>query len=189
MFKRITTTLALGLGAALLVPSTALAAKAPTGLTYATTTTVFDTPTTATVAGLHFEESQFGEACAAFDLTVIGSFQYWTGSEFVTMTQDPVPQRVTNCEANEAFRQDLATYYLNCPAGTFDLTRFTFNASPIYFGGSDGSTYIGSAPLAPLTLTAATNAQKGAICRLQAKTSQLSDSQLIAKLNKLLGRF
>jgi len=49
MLKRIITTLALALFAALLVPSAALAAKAPTGLSYNTTTTVFDTPTTATV--------------------------------------------------------------------------------------------------------------------------------------------
>jgi hypothetical protein len=185
--KRIIT--ALALVAMLLVPSAALAAKKPAGLTYTTTATVFDTSTTATVAGLHFEQSQFGEICAVFDLTVHGSFQYWTGSEFVTMTQDPVPQRVTNCQGIDAFRQDLAAFYLDCAAGMFDLSRFTSNASPVYFRGSDGSTYIGGAPLAPLVLTATTAKQREAICDLQARASRLPDKRLVAELNDLLVLF
>ena len=51
------------------------------------------TQTTATAAGLHFERNQFGEVCAGFSVTVHGSFQYWTGAESVTMTQDPPAQR------------------------------------------------------------------------------------------------
>jgi hypothetical protein len=50
------------------------------------------TQTTATVAGLHVERNQFGEVCAVFSVTVHGSFQYWTGAESVTMTQDPPAQ-------------------------------------------------------------------------------------------------
>ena len=32
-----------------------------------------------------------------FNVTVHGSFQFWTGAEFVTMTQDPPAQRQENC--------------------------------------------------------------------------------------------
>jgi hypothetical protein len=119
---------------------------------------------------------------------VHGSFQYWTGSETVTMTQDPVPQRVTNCQGIDAFRQDLATFYSDCAAGTVDLSRFTSNASPLYFTGSDGSTYIGSAPLAPLTLTATTDARE-AICDLESTLPRLPDRRLVAELNDLLALF
>jgi hypothetical protein len=63
------------------------------------------------------------------------------------------------------------------------------NRSPVYFRGSDGSTYIGSAPLAPLVLTATIAEQREAICDLQAKASRLSDKRLVAELNDLLTLF
>jgi hypothetical protein len=175
--------------AMLLVPSTALAAKKPTGLTYTTTTTFTDgTPTTATVAGLHFELLG-DQVCAVYDLTVHGSFQYWTGSQFVTMTQQPVPQRQTDCQAADVVRFDLANYDLSCQAGTFDTWRYTGVAPDVRFASADGGTLIGGLFLAPLTLTATTNAQREAICDLQAKASRLSDKRLVAELNKLLVLF
>jgi hypothetical protein len=188
VFKSSITALTLALVATPLMLSTAVATKPPTGLTYTTTTTVFDTSTTATVTGLLFEANQFSETCAVFDVTVHGSFQYWTGSEFVTMTQEPTPQRADNCQGTGALRQDLVTFYLNPAAGTFDMARFT-SLAPANFRGSDGSTYIGHAPLAPLTLTATTHAQRKAICDLQTKATRLSDKRLVTELNNLLALF
>lgn len=116
------------------------------------------------VADLIFESpDEYGEICVRFDLTVHGTFQYWTGSEFVAMTQAPVPQRVRNCRAVAAFRQDLVDFYLDPVTGTFDLSRLTADAAPVYFDGSDGSTFLGSAPLAPLVLNATTYKQRKAI--------------------------
>jgi hypothetical protein len=180
----------LALGATLFVPSAALAApKPPVGITYNTTATGADFTLPATVAGLHFEQSQFFEVCTPFDVTVNGSFQYWTGSEFATYTQNPVPQRNTNCQGIDAFRQDLAAFYLDCEAGTFDLFRFTSNASTIYFTGSDGGTLISGASLTPLVLSATTIDQGNAICDLENRLPKLSDKKMIAKLNDLLTLF
>jgi hypothetical protein len=190
VLKRIIT--ALALVAALLVPSAAVAAPKFAGLTYTTTTTFPDgtgTPTTATVAGLHFERNQFGEICAVYDLTVHGSFQYWTGSEFVTMTQQPVPQRQVDCQAADVVRYDLTNYDLNCQAGTFDTWRYTGVAPDVRFASADGGTLIGGLFMAPLVLTATTDAQREAICDLQARASRLSDKRLVAELNKLLALF
>jgi hypothetical protein len=187
MLKRLITALALVLGATLLVPSAALAApKAPAGITYTTTATAADFTLPATVAGLHFELNQFFEVCAVFDITVHGSFQYWTGSEFATYTQDPVPQPISNCQGTEAFRASLVAFYLDCEAGTFDLFRFTSNATPIYFRGSDGGLLIGSASLAPLALTATTAEQRAAICDLENRPPRLPDRRLVAEVNDLL---
>jgi hypothetical protein len=181
-------TLLVALVAALLAPATASAApKLQPGLTYTTAaTTPFGTTTTATVANLHFELTAFGEICAVFDLTVNGSFEFWTGSEFATYTQSPVPQRIENCQGTDAFRLDLAMFYLGCEAGMFDLTRFTTNASPVWFTGSDGGIYLGSATLEPLVLTAATAEQREAICDLEASLTRSPDKRLVAKLNALL---
>jgi hypothetical protein len=182
---------ALAIVAALLVPSAAVAKPKFTGLTYTTTTTFPDgpgTPTTATVAGLHFELIG-GLVCAVYDLTVHGSFQYWTGSEFVTMTQQPVPQRQVDCQAADVVRLDLTNYYLNCQAGTFDTSPYTGFAPDTRFASADGGTLIGGLFLAPLVLTATTDAQRTAICDLQANASRLSDKRLVAELNKLLALF
>jgi hypothetical protein len=182
--------LALALSALLLVPSTALATKKPTALTYTTTATVSgsDTELPATVANLHFELDG-AEVCARFDLTVHGSFQFFTGSEFVTMTQQPVPQLVSNCQAIDAFRQDLVAFWLDCETGTFNLERFTINATSVTFVGSDGSTLFGSARLLPLVLTATTAEQRDAICDLDERPSRFPDMRLVAELNELLGLF
>jgi hypothetical protein len=187
--KRIMT--ALALVAALLVPSTALAAPRFTGLTYETTTTFPDgsgTQTTATVADLHFERNQFGEVCAVFNVTVHGSFQYWTGAEFVTMTQDPPAQRQQTCSSPEGMRLALADA-LDCTAGTFNLTGWTTHAPYIIFRGSDGSTLFGGTTLEPLVLTAITAEQREAICDLEARLTRLPDRRLVAELNKLLALF
>jgi hypothetical protein len=172
----------------LLAPTAASAAPKPEpGLSYTTTgLTPFGVTTTATVANLHFEQNTSGDACAMFDLTVQGSFQYWTDSEFATYTQQPVPQRIENCQAPDAFRQDLAAFWLDCQAGTFDMRRFTSNASPLYYAGTDGGTYFGSASLDPLLLTATTAQQRETICALEESLPKLTDKRLVAKLNTLL---
>jgi hypothetical protein len=122
--KRMIATLALALVGALLIPSTALATKKPTGLTYTTTAIITSTePFTelpATVANLHYAQDQFGAICAVYDVTISGSFQYWTGSEFVTMTQQTAPQRSERCYGPELTRAILAEE-LDCAAGTFNL--------------------------------------------------------------------
>jgi hypothetical protein len=189
MHKRII--MALALVATLLVPSAALAAKKPAGLTY-TTTAIIDstepfTELPATVADLHFAQDQFGAICAVYDVTISGSFQYWTGGYFTTMTQQPVPQRSERCYGPELTRAILAEV-LDCAAGTFNLERFTSSAS-VTFVGSDGSTLFGGAGLLAPVLTATTDAQRKAICDLAASLNQLSDKKLLAELNRLLALF
>jgi hypothetical protein len=186
---------ALALGATLLVPSTALAASKFAGLTYQTTASSEGdfTALPTTVSGLHFERNQFGEICAVFNVTIYGSFQYWTGAEFVTMTQDPPAQRQENCLSSSLTRDVLLGVgpdpgALDCAMGTFDLSRFTTRAS-IIFRGSDGSTLFGSATLEPLVLTATTAEQREAICDLQARLPRLNDKRLVAELNDLLALF
>ena len=189
MVKRIMT--ALALVATLDVPSTAMAAPKFAGLTY-TTPAIFPdasiTPTTATVTGLHFERNQFGEVCAVFNVTVHGSFQYWTGAEFVTMTQDPPAQRQQTCSSPEGTRLALANA-LDCTAGTFNLTGWTTHVPNIIFRGSDGSTLFGGTTLEPLVLTATTAEQREAICDLEARLTRLPDRRLVAELNRLLALF
>lgn len=189
MLKRLLTPLALVV--MLLVPSTALAAKKPAGLTYTTTAIITSTePFTelpATVANLHFAQDQFGAICAVYDVTIYGSFQYWTGAYFTTMTQQPVPQRSETCYGPELTRAILAEV-LDCAAGTFNLERFTSSAS-VTFVGSDGSTLFGGAGLLAPVLTATTDAQRAAICDLAASLNRLSDKKLLAELNKLLALF
>jgi hypothetical protein len=188
LVKRIIT--ALALVATLLVPSTAFAAPKFAGLTYETTAhggSDYEA-LPATVEGLHFERNQFGEVCAVFNVTVHGSFQYWTGAEFVTMTQDPPAQRQESCSFPDAMRLDLA-FALDCEAGTFDLTRWTIHATNIVFRGSDGSTYFTGATLDPLVLTATTADQREAICDLEARLPRLPDRRLVAELNELLALF
>jgi hypothetical protein len=181
----------LALGATLLVPSTALAAKQPTGITYTTTTSLPNSEQgTVLVENLHFE-ARDGQICAVFDVTVQGSFPYWTGSEFVTMTQDPAPQRIANCRDAASARFDLAGNPsvqgdLNCAAGTFDTWRWTTLASDVRFVGSDGSYIVGGVQLAPLVLTADTAQEQEAICNLQARVYRLPDKRLVAELNDLL---
>jgi hypothetical protein len=181
---------ALALGATLLVPSTALAASKFAGLTYQTTASSEGdfTALPTTVSGLHFERNQFGEICAVFNVTIYGSFQYWTGAEFVTMTQDPPAQRQENCLSSSLTRDVLLGVGPDCAMGTFDLSRFTTRAS-IIFRGSDGSTLFGSATLEPLVLTATTAEQREAICDLQARLPRLNDKRLVAELNDLLALF
>ena len=195
MRKTPVTALALGstftLGAALLAPSAAVAAP-PTAIvsyTYTTTASAVDFTLPATVEGLHFEPNQFGEFCAVFDITVHGSFQYWTGSEFATYTQEGAPQRIANCQGADAFRQDLTAFYLDCAAGTFDLSRFTSNAGPLYFRGSDGGLLIGSVSLVPLVLTATTAEQRDAICDLDTRLPRGPDWRLVNAVNNVLGTF
>jgi hypothetical protein len=189
--RKTTMAFALTLATVLLLQSAALATAKPRGLTYTTTTEVFDVQTTAQVASLAFESpNEYGEICVAFDLTVHGTFQYWTGAEFVTMTQDPVPQRARNCRNLAAFRQDLVAFYLDPIAGTFDLSGLTTYASPVYFGGSDGSIFLfGSIPLAPKVLNATTDKQRKTIRDLQARADRLADTRLVAELNDLLSLF
>jgi hypothetical protein len=195
MRKTLITTLALGsafgLGSALLAPSAAVAVPPTTivSYTYTTTATSADFTLPATVAGLRFELNQFGEFCAVFDITVHGSFQYWTGSEFATYTQEGAPQRIANCQGADAFRQALTAFYLDCAAGNFDLSRFTSNAGTLYFRGSDGGLLIGSASLAPLVLTAATAEQREAICDLDARLPRGPDWRLVNAVNNVLGTF
>jgi len=186
---------ALALGATLLVPSTALAASKFAGLTYQTTASSGSdfTALPTTVSGLHFERNQFGEICAVFNVTIYGSFEYWTGGYFTTMTQDPPAQGQENCLSPSSTRDALLGVgpdpgALDCAAGTFNLSWFTTRAS-IIFRGSDGSTLFGSATLEPLVLTAATAKQREAICDLQASAGRLSDKRLVAELNDLLALF
>ena len=186
---------ALAIGATLLVPSTALAASKFAGLTYRTTASSGSdfTALPTTVSGLHFERNQFGEICAMFNVTIYGSFEYWTGGYFTTMTQDPPAQRQENCLSPSSTRDALLGVgpdpgALDCAAGTFNLSWFTTRAS-IIFRGSDGSTLFGSATLEPLVLTAATAKQREAICDLQASAGRLSDKRLVAELNDLLALF
>jgi hypothetical protein len=192
MRKRII--VALALVATLLVPSTALAAKKPAGITYTTTTFLPQGGQgTVLVENLHFE-ARDGQICAVFDVTVQGSFQYWTGSEFVTMTQDPATQRIANCRDAASARLDLAGNPsiqgdLNCAAGTFDTWRWTTSASDVRFVGSDGSYLIGGVQLAPLVLTANTAEEQKTICDLQARVYRLPDKRLAAELNDLLVLF
>ena len=192
MPKRIIT--ALALVATVLVPSTAMAAPPTTfvGLTYATVahggSDYESLP--ATVERLHLEQQPVtGEVCFVFDVTIHGSFQYWTGSEFVTMTQDPPAQRQANCQFSDAMKFDLAQWALDCPAGVFDVTRWTSHAHDITFRGSDGSFYFASATLDPLVLTATTAEQREAICDLEARLMRLRDRRLVAELNDLLALF
>jgi hypothetical protein len=191
VLKRIITTLAFALVGALLVPSTALAAKKPAGLTYTTTAIITSTePFTelpATVADLHYAQDQFGAICAVYDVTVHGSFQYWTGAYFTTMTQQTVPQRSETCFSPELTRAILAEA-LDCAAGTFRLERFT-NSASVTFVGSDGSTLFDTVGLLQPVLTATTDAQRAAICDLAASLNRLSDKKLLADLNKLLAVF
>jgi hypothetical protein len=195
LLKKVIT--ALALVATLVVPSTAMAAPKFAGLTY-TTPAIFpdasSTPTTATVTGLHFERNQFGDICTVFNVTVHGSFQYWTGAEFVTMTQDPPAQRQENCFSSSLTRDLLLGVgpdpgALDCAAGTFDLSRFTTRAGSITYRGSDGSFFFAGATLEPLVLTATTAEQGEAICDLEARLPRLSDKRLVAELNDLLALF
>ena len=195
MVKRIIATLALALVGALLVPSTALAAKKPTGLTYSTTAIISSTePFTelpATVGNLHYARDQFGAICAVYDVTISGSFQYWTGGYFTTMTQQTAPQRSERCygpELTRAILGDVQYPALDCIAGTFNLERFTSSAS-VTFVGSDGSTLFDSPGLLAPVLTATTDAQRAAICDLAASLNRLSDKKLLAELNRLLALF
>ena len=194
MLKKIIT--AFSLVAVLVVPSTAMAAPKFAGLTY-TTPAIFPdanyTATTATVTGLHLERNQFGNICAVFNVTVHGSFQYWTGAEIVTMTQDPPAQRQENCFSSSLTRDLLLGVgpdpgALDCAATTFDLSRFTTRAS-ITYRGSDGSFFFAGADLEPLVLTATTAEQGEAICDLEARLPRLSDKRLVAELNDLLALF
>jgi hypothetical protein len=192
--KRIIT--ALALIATLLVPSTAMAAPKFAGLTYDTTARGGSDyeALPATVAGLHFERNQFGEVCAVFNVTVHGSFQFWTGAEFVTMTQNPPAQRQENCFTPSTTQIFLLGAgpdpgALSCATGTFDLTRWTNRAGSLTFRGSDSSFYFTSATLDPLVLTATTDDQREAICDLEARLMRLPDRRLAAELNDLLALF
>jgi hypothetical protein len=191
MLKRIIT--ALAVMATLIVPTTAMAAPPTTfvGLTYETVAHIdAETSFPALVERLHLEQQPVtGEVCFVFDLTIYGSFQYWTGSEVVTMTQDPPAQRQSNCQFSDSMKVDLAQWALDCPAGVFDVTRWTSHAHDVTFRGSDGSYLYGSATLDPLVLTATSAEQREAICDLEARLMRLPDKRLVAELNDLLALF
>jgi hypothetical protein len=109
---------------------------------------------------------------------------------WATYTQEGAPQRIANCQGADAFRQGLTAFYLDCAAGTFDLSASSRRTrDPLYFRGSDGGLLIGSVSLVPLVLTATTAEQREAICDLDAGLPRGPDWRLVNAVNNVLGTF